>query len=141
VSKAIQQSVRFNASPLTLYQMYMDSQKHSKATGAPAKLSPKAGATFTAFGGMLQGRNLLIVPGKMIVQSWRSKSWKKADADSILILTFSKAGSSGRVDLVHVNVPDHDHKGVTDGWKTHYWKPWRSYLAARSSRPSTPTSC
>ena len=133
MTKAIQQSVRFNTSPLTLYEMYMDSQKHSKATGAPAKISRKGGATFTAFGGMLQGRNLLIVPGKMIVQSWRSKNWKKADGDSILILTFSKAGSGGQVDLVHANVPEHDHQGVTEGWKTYYWKPWRSYLAANRS--------
>ena len=130
MTKAIQQSVRFNASPETLYEMYMDSAKHSNATGVPAKLSRKAGSAFTAFGGMLRGRTLLIVPGKMIVQSWRSKEWKNMDADSILILTFSSAGSGGRVDLVHVNVPGHDHEGVTEGWKKYYWKPWRSYLAA-----------
>ena len=81
---------------------------------------------------MLRGRNLLIVPGKMIVQAWRSNHWKKNDADSILILTFSRAGSGGRVDLVHANVPEHDHEGVTEGWKKYYWKPWRSYLAASS---------
>jgi hypothetical protein len=52
----------------------------------------------------------------MIVQSWRSAAWKKADTDSILILTFAKTLSGGRVDLVHVDVPEHDHKGVTRGW-------------------------
>src|SRR3954471_1298902 len=101
MTKTIQQSVRFNASPETLYELYMDSATHSKATGTPAKLSRKAGSTFTAFGGMLQGRTLVAAPGKMIVQSWRSNSWSKSDADSILILTFSRAGSGGRVDLVH----------------------------------------
>ena len=130
MTKAIQQSVKFNASPETLYEMYIDSARHSKATGAPAKVSRKAGFAFTAFGGMLQGRNLLIVPGKMIVQSWRAKHWNKNDADSILIITFSRAGSGGRVNLVHANVPDHDHKGVTEGWKKYYWRPWRLYLAA-----------
>lgn len=130
MTKAIQQSVRFNASPETLYEMYVDSRKHSDATGAPAKLNRQAGSAFTAFGGMLRGRNLLVVPGKMIVQSWRSKDWNAADADSILILTFSRAGSGGRVDLVHANVPEHDHRGVTEGWQKYYWKPWRAYLAA-----------
>ena len=130
MTKAIQQSVEFDVPPKTLYEMYMDSKKHSKATGSRAKLSRKAGGTFTAFDGMLQGRNLLIEPGKMIVQAWRSKSWKKTDPDSILVLTFSKTTSGGRVDLVHANVPTYDHKGVTEGWKTYYWNPWRAYLAS-----------
>ena len=130
MTKTIQQSVRFNATPETLFEMYVDSEKHSKATGAPARVSRKPGAAFTAFGGMLEGRNLLIVPGEMIAQAWRSTGWSSADADSILILTFSKAGSGGRVDLIHVNVPEHDHKGVTEGWNKYYWKPWRLYLAA-----------
>src|SRR5271167_3984065 len=128
MTKAIQQSVEFDASPETLYEMYIDSRKHSKATGQRAKVSQKAGAAFTAFDGTLQGRNLLIVRKKMIVQSWRAKPWKKSDPDSILILTFSKTPSGGRVDLVHVNVPDHDYKGVTEGWSKYYWEPWRAYL-------------
>jgi hypothetical protein len=64
----------------------------------------------------------------MIVQAWRSGGWKKADADSILVLTFSNDGSGGRVDLAHVNVPEHDHQGVTKGWEKFYWKQWRDYL-------------
>lgn len=130
MTKAIQQSVEFDAAPESLYELYMDARQHSKATGSPAKLSRKPGASFTAFGGQLRGKNLLIVPKKMIVQSWRSTSWKKEDADSILIITFSRTKSGGRVDLVHVNVPEDDYKGVSDGWSKYYWKPWRTYLAA-----------
>jgi activator of HSP90 ATPase len=130
MTKTIQQSVKFNASPEALYEMYMDSRKHSASTGMPAKLGRKVGSGFTAFGGMLEGQTLMLVPGKMIVQAWRSSAWKKSDADSILILEFRKDGSGGRVDLAHVNVPEHDHKGVTKGWKKFYWKPWRKYLKA-----------
>jgi hypothetical protein len=64
----------------------------------------------------------------MIVQAWRSSAWKRTDADSILILLFRKDGSGGRVDLAHVNVPEHDHQGVTKGWEKFYWKPWREYF-------------
>jgi activator of HSP90 ATPase len=130
MTKTIQQSVKFNASPEALYEMYMDSRKHSAFTGMPAKLGRKVGSGFTAFGGMLEGQTLMLVPGKMIVQAWRSSAWKKSDADSILILEFLKDGSGGRVDLAHVKVPEHDHKGVTKGWKKFYWKPWRKYLKA-----------
>ena len=114
-----------------LYEMYIDSKKHSKATENTAKLGRRAGAPFTAFGGQIRGKNLLIVPKKMIVQSWRSKSWKKSDTDSILTLTFSKTKKGGRVDLVHVNVPEYDLEGVIEGWKNYYWKPWRDYINAQ----------
>lgn len=131
MTPAIQQSVEFKASPDVLYEMYMSSKKHAQATGSTAKVGRKAGEDFSAFGGLLRGKNLLIVPKKMIVQSWRSVEWKKSDPDSILILTFSKTKFGGRVDLVHVNVPEYDHEGVTQGWDTYYWKPWRAYLAAQ----------
>jgi activator of HSP90 ATPase len=132
MTKTIQQSVRFAASPATLFEMYLDSTKHSAATGGKATLSRKVGSAFTAWNKMLRGRNLMIVPNRLIVQSWRSVNFKPGDADSILILEFSKAPGGGQVDLVHVNVPPQDHKGVTRGWPNYYWKPWKRYLAAKS---------
>jgi activator of HSP90 ATPase len=132
MTKAIQQSVRFAAPPEELFEMYLDSQKHSDATGGVARLSRKAGGKFTAWGGQLKGRNLLIVQKKAIVQLWRATHWPASDADSILILRFSKAPGGGQVDMVHENVPDHDHKGVTQGWPKYYWGPWKKYLAKKS---------
>jgi hypothetical protein len=67
----------------------------------------------------------------MIVQAWRARNWKASDPDSILVLCFGKAPGGGRIDLVHVNVPAHDHKGVTQGWPKFYWTPWKRYLAKR----------
>ena len=124
----IRQSVSFSVSPKKLFSIYTDSKKHSAATGAKAIVSGRAGAQFTAFGGMITGQNLMVVPGRMIVQRWRSKHFHKTDPDSILILKFSGAGKGSRIDLVHVNVPDQDLDGVKKGWPTHYWKPWKAYL-------------
>jgi uncharacterized protein YndB with AHSA1/START domain len=132
MTKTIQQSVRFAAPPRTLFEMYLDSEKHSAATGGKATMSRKVGGAFTAWNNQLRGRNLLIVPNRLIVQTWRSVNFKPGDADSILILQFSKVPGGGRVDLVHVNVPPQDHKGVTKGWPNYYWKPWKKYLGAKS---------
>lgn len=131
MTEAIQQSMEFNASPETLFEIFMDSKKHAAATGGPAKISRKVGGAFTAFGGMLRGKNLLIDPKKMIVQAWRSSQWKTKDADSILILRFSKTAGGGRIDLVHAGVPEYDHQGVTQGWPKYYWEPWKAYVAKR----------
>jgi activator of HSP90 ATPase len=132
MTRAIQQSVVFKASPRTLYEMYMDSRKHSAATGGVARINRKPGGRFTAWNNMLCGRTLLAVPDKMIVQSWRSVMFKPGDPDSILVICFSKVARGARVDLVHVNVPVQDHRGVNKGWPAYYWKPWKRYLAARS---------
>ena len=131
MTKTIVQSVKFHATPEELFELYLDAKKHSAATGAPVKISRKVGGAFHAFGGSISGRNLLILRNKMIVQAWRSVHFKQSDPDSILVLCFSKAAGGSRVDLVHVNVPQQDHKGVTQGWLKHYWKPWKRYLAAQ----------
>ena len=126
--RTIQQRVSFSASPEALYEIYMSSRKHSAATGGPAVLSRKVGGRFTAWGDHLSGKTIALVPGRMIVQTWRGSNWRKRDADSILILTFEKAARGGRVYLVHANVPDAHAASINRGWHTYYWRPWRAYL-------------
>ncbi len=134
MAKTIQQSVTFAATPERLFEIYMDAKKHAAATGSKVSIGRKAGSAFSAFGGSIVGRNLAVIPGRMIVQSWRSRGWKKTDVDSILVLTFSKVPGGGRVDLVHANVPDQDHAGVKNGWVRYYWKPWKAYLKKGGGR-------
>ena len=35
---------------------------------------------------------------------------------------------AGWIDLVHLDVPEHDFDGVTTGWEKYYWTPWRECL-------------
>jgi activator of HSP90 ATPase len=134
VSKAIQQLVRFAAPPEELFEMYVDAKKHSAATGGKARISRKAGDSFTAWNGKLQGKNLLIVPERLVMQAWRATHWPKSDPDSLLLLAFSAAPGGGQVELVHANVPEHDRQGVSKGWQECYWKPWKRYLAAKKKK-------
>ena len=134
MSKPIVQGVTFKASPKELFEIFTNSKKHFAATGAKARVSAKPGAKWWAFDGMILGKNLAVVPGRMIVQAWRASHWKDSDLDSILILTFSQAPSGGRIDLVHVGVPQHDHQGVSKGWPNYYWIPWKAYLKKRPAK-------
>ncbi len=136
MTPAIQQRVRFNVSPTRLFNLYMDSRQHSAATRAKAMVSRKVGGKFSAFDGVISGKMLAVVSNRLIVQSWRAKHWKKTDLDSTLVLKFSKTKDGTRIDLVHVNVPEHDHQGVKNGWVKYYWKPWRAYLEQGSPRSS-----
>ena len=95
--------------------------------------SRKEGAEFRAFDGQLSGMILAVAQPSLIVQSWRSFKFHDDDADSILILSFTPAGqgtNAGRIDLVHLDVPEHDYEDVTKGWQEYYWSPWRTYLQA-----------
>jgi len=129
--KTIQQSVTLPAPAAELYRMYLDPKRHAAITGAAVRIGARPGSAFRAFNGALSGKMLLTRPGRMIVQTWRSTGFGAKDIDSTLILTFWPRGRSGRVQLVHVNVADRDVRGVTQGWKTYYWTPWRRYLEKR----------
>lgn len=131
MAKTIQQRVRFRVPPETLFETYVNSRRHSAAIGAPASVSRKVGGRFSAFNGALRGKNLAIVPKRLIVQAWRGSDWKKSELDSLLILTFRKAREGGEIGLVHANVPDHAYRGITKGWNSYYWRPWRRYFARK----------
>jgi activator of HSP90 ATPase len=134
MTAVIEQSVTFQSTPAELYQLFLDSAKHSTATGAPAKISRKVGGKWSAFGGMILGKNLALVPNRMIVQSWRSSAWKSSDPDSILVVRFEKTRNGAAVYLAHVGVPPYDHTGVTQGWKKYYWEPWSKYFKGRKRK-------
>jgi activator of HSP90 ATPase len=135
MAKTIIQSAKFPASPKTLYRMFMSAKEHSAACGGgPAKIVPRVGGKFTLFGGALTGRTLLLKPGRMIVQAWRSSAFKPADPDSILILSFSGDAKSGTISMVHAQVPDHDAAGVRKGWPAYYWGPWKAYLEGKGGK-------
>jgi activator of HSP90 ATPase len=131
VPRIVKQSVTLPAPAKKLYAMYLSPRMHGAITGGKVAIGSRPGAGFSAFGGALRGKMLQTIRGKLIVQSWRSTAFRKSEADSTLILRFTPKAKGGRIDLVHVNVPDHDYSGVNKGWKNYYWKPWRKYLAKR----------
>jgi hypothetical protein len=129
--RVIQQSVVLPAPAESLFEMYLDATTHAAVTGFPVEISAEPGAPFHAFNKQISGQNLAAVRPYLIVQSWRSVKFHDADPDSTLILTFMSEPNDaqhGRVDLVHLDVPEHDYQDVIKGWQTHYWNPWRTYL-------------
>ena len=130
----IQQSIVLPASAESLFEMYLDPAAHTAITGSSVTISAEPGAAFQAFDGQLSGTILVVVRPRLIVQSWRSTKFHAADPDSTLILSFTHDHADrahGRIDLVHLDVPDHDFQDVTEGWPKHYWTPWRNHLERR----------
>ena len=120
-----------NARPKALYELYMNSKKHSAATAATAKISAKKGGKFTAHNGWIYGENLQLVKDRLIVQAWRAEGWAKSDPDSIFMIYLEPKGKDTILHAVHANIPDKDFDGINKGWHLHYWTPWKKYLAGK----------
>jgi activator of HSP90 ATPase len=128
--KTFVQKIQFTAAPKEIYEIFMDPKKHSEATGGKATGNGKVGGSFTAWGGELKGKNLALVPGRLIVQSWRSSQFKKADHDSVLVLTLEKSKGGTLLTMTHTAVPDYE-AAVEQGWHDYYWTPIKKYLSAK----------
>ncbi len=130
--KTLTQKVVFkNTTAEELYEMYMDAKLHSMLTGASAKITKKEGASFSAHGDYIKGKNLHLIPGKLIVQTWRGSDWKKSDLNSIFMLQFDKKGNDAILNMVHANIPDNEAEGIKSGWVDYYWTPWKAQLAGK----------
>jgi len=139
--RTIHTAAFLQAPPGNLFDMYLNPETHAAITGAPVSIGAHAGAEFLAFNGMLRGTILQVIPKRLIVQSWRANKWKTRDLDSTLVLTFWPERKGTRIELVHVNVADHDFADVSHGWEIYYWNPWREYLkSARRLRKGKPRS-
>jgi activator of HSP90 ATPase len=127
MTKTIWQTVKFNVLPKTLFETYIDAKKHSAAINSKVSISRRVGEKFSAYDGYIRGKNLLIVPNRLIIQSWRGLDWKKNDLDSTLILMFIKISGGAKLEMVHANVPDNQYNEIRKGWNEYYWIPWRSH--------------
>ena len=126
-TKTIKQGVMFLAKPEDIYKALMESKSHSEFTGDVAKISKKVGGKFSAFGGYAMGKNLALVPGKKIVQSWRASDWDKGDISEITFL-LKPAPKGTKLMFTHKNVPAKFAKSIASGWKEYYWEPLRKFL-------------
>jgi hypothetical protein len=124
----VSQSIVLPAAAATLYQTYVDPVRHAELTGAPVEIGIEPGAVFRAYNGAITGTMLCVRPPLLVVQSWRSIKFLATDPDSTLILTFVPHGRDGRIELIHLDVPQQDYQGVTAGWENFYWNPWRRLL-------------
>ncbi|MGA8815995.1 MAG: SRPBCC domain-containing protein [Xanthobacteraceae bacterium] len=120
------------ATPQQIYAAWLDSLAHSAMTGGKASMSDEIGAAISAWDGYITGRNLHLVRGKRIVQSWRTSRFTDAHADSIVTITLRAAASGTVLMLEHSNVPDDQRNYEDGGWEENYFAPMKDYFADRA---------
>jgi activator of HSP90 ATPase len=120
-------STMIKAPAVKIYNAWLSSKGHSGMTGSPAKVSDKVGGAFEAWDGYARGKNLILEPGKRIVQSWRTSEFSKEEADSQIEVKFEKAGEGTKVTIHHTNLPTHGME-YQDGWVENYFQPMKKYF-------------
>jgi uncharacterized protein YndB with AHSA1/START domain len=117
------------ASAQAIYEAWLDSLAHTEMTGSEAVMSDKVGDEVEAWDGYITGRNLELVPGERIVQSWRTTQFTDEHEDSIITVTLEETEDGTLLTLVHSNVPKEQISYERGAWQKHYFEPMQEYFA------------
>ena len=127
-TKDLRQGAMLRAGPHDVYEMLMDSGRHSAFTDAKARISRKVGGRFTAYDGWIEGRNVRLVKDREIVQEWRGADWPEGHYSTVTI-TLKGSGSGTRLMLSQKGIPANKYTDIRDGWKEWYWERMKVYIA------------
>ena len=125
--KTVDHTLKLNGSPHQVYELLMDSEKHSEFTGGRAEISREVGGDFTIMGGGLGGKNLELVEDEKIVQSWRAEDWPEGHYSTVTFLLEEEDGGT-RLSFVQSGVPADKYDSINEGWRTYYWAPMSEAL-------------
>ena len=130
--KTLRQSVTLKATPKQVYDLFMVSKLHTAFTGDEAKVSPKVGGKFSVFGGYSEGKHLKLVPGKLIVQTWRASDWPQGHYSEV---SFALAPVKGgcKLSFVQKGIPAQEAAHMRSGWKEFYWDKLKEYLKVQEA--------
>jgi activator of HSP90 ATPase len=130
MAEPIHQEVTLDAAPAKVYAALTEAARFAEVTAAPATMEASAGAAFSLFGGMIEGRNIELESGRRLVQAWRPKNWP-AGRYSLVSFTLEPSGSGTTLVFDQCGFPDADRPHLDGGWPKMYWEPLRQYLARK----------
>jgi activator of HSP90 ATPase len=127
--KSINQTVVVSATPLEVYEAFVNARKHAAFTNSPATGMARVGAKFTAWDGYISGVHRRLVKGRRIVQDWQTSQWPEGAPPSKLDLTFTRVKGGTAVRMHHSKVPAEQAASYRQGWTDYYWKPLKAYFS------------
>ncbi len=115
-TKTIKQQVFFKASSDEVYNLLMDSKKHSAFTGTDTEISKASKGKFTVYDGYCHGYNIELIPKKKIVQAWHfaEDGWPD-DHFSICTFEFEPSPSGTKLSFSYTGVPEHKYQALKNG--------------------------
>lgn len=128
------QDILLPAAPEAVYHTLVEPAQHAAFTGQPALHTNRLDLDFQTYGGFASGRNLELLPGRLIRQVWRAQMepWP-ATHFSTVSYELRPHAEGTLLRLTHADVPAHLAAAMADGWHQWYWTPLVQYLAAAAT--------
>lgn len=126
--RSLKQVVLLPCGPKRAYDLLMVGRLHAAFTGDKASISTKKDGLCSAYDGYIEARNVELVPGKKIVQAWRTSEWPEGWW-STATWTFALAREGTRMTFVQTRIPTDKFESIKSGWIEHYWDKMKAYLA------------
>lgn len=123
--KNIKQTHTINSEPEIVFAALTNPLTIELWSGFSAEFDAKADTEFSLWDGDITGRNLEIVPGKLIKQQWY---FDGQDEKSIVSIVLSAKGQSTIAELNHTNIPDEAFDDMKEGWKKYYFGAVKKYF-------------
>jgi uncharacterized protein YndB with AHSA1/START domain len=124
----IHQEVTINASPAAIFGVLTSSSDFARMTGGrAAEISTEIGGVATMFGGDIRALNVELVPGKRVVQAWRSQAWPEG-VYSIVKFELTPEGKGTRLVFDQAGHPAEAESMLEGGWQQMYWQPMNVML-------------
>jgi len=140
-AEAIHQERLFKASPKRVYEALTVSEQFDKVTQLsgvmqaavmakmrkPTKISREPGGAFSLFGGYIVGRQIELIPDRLIVQAWHAGSWEPG-VYSVTTFVLIGQGEATKLIFDHAGFPNGEGAHLAAGWQSNYWEPLAKYL-------------
>ncbi len=129
---SIHQEVTINASPDAVYDVLTSSRDFERMTGGrAADISTTVGGGVSLFGGDIRALNIELVPGKRVVQAWRSQNWPDG-VYSIVRFELAPEGKDTKVVFDQAGHPGEAEAMLEGGWQQMYWQPMNAMLGGKA---------
>ena len=130
---SIHQDALIEATALEVYRYLTDGETFAAATGMAARVEPIEGSAFSLFEGRIEGRQVELVPGRLVVQAWRFGAahpdvWAPG-VYSVVRFTLTEEGERTRFVVDHDAVPSEWQEHLETGYPVFYAEPMARYFA------------
>jgi len=125
--RTITATITLPTSPDVVYSALLDSKKHSTFTGSKAVIGKKIGDSFSVYDGYATGRQLELIPSKLLVQTWRASDWPAGHYSTVSFELMKRDGKT----ILHfqqTEIPDSEMQVDEKAWEKYYWKPLKEYF-------------
>ncbi len=126
------------ASPRKVYDAWVEPGRHAAFTESRATGGTRAGDPFSAWDGYIKGVHLELVPGRRIVQAWRTSDFPAGADDSRLEIGLAPESGKTRLTLIQSGIPDGQAEQYRQGWIDFYFTPLKKYLKEATPARTAP---